>query len=149
MTRNYTSNDFYCMKCGNKGIPISRPKSLKREKMHRKKLYCCTCREEVNHIECKNSFEAEENTEVLEDMVELRALQKDEFTDILEQMENAMYSLDGDLLLKLLDGMKNCQYEGKSLNDVVKKAVKKVEMSDYMSAVEMLAKQMSVQTSEE
>ena len=60
MARNYTSNDFYCMKCGNKGIPISRPKSLKREKMHRKKLYCCTCREEVNHIECKNSFEAEE-----------------------------------------------------------------------------------------
>lgn len=103
----------------------------------------------ISDLGVKDSFEAEDNTEVLEDMVELRVLRKDEFADILEEMESAMYSLDGDLLLELLDGIKNCQYEGKPLTEVVKKAVRKVEMFDYMSAVEMLANQMTVQTSEE
>ena len=60
MARNYSSSDFYCIQCGNRGIPISRPNSLKRGKMHRKKLYCCTCKEEINHIECKNDCEVAE-----------------------------------------------------------------------------------------
>ena len=60
MARNYVSNEFYCMCCGTRGIPIPRTQSLKREKFHRKVLYCCTCREEVNHIECKNMYEVEE-----------------------------------------------------------------------------------------
>ncbi|MBE5873335.1 MAG: response regulator [Lachnospiraceae bacterium] len=80
---------------------------------------------------------------------ELRTLQKEEFSLVLEEMENAMYALDGDTLLELLNGISGCEYAGKALDDVVGKAIRKVEMSDYMSAVELLAKQMTVQSDEE
>lgn len=52
--------DFYCINCGNKGIPLQRSKSLKHEKFHRKKLYCLTCKAEVNHVECKSQEEVEQ-----------------------------------------------------------------------------------------
>ena len=55
----YTEHSFYCIKCGNKGIPLMRRQSLQHEKMHRKKLYCLYCKEEVNHVECKNLEEVE------------------------------------------------------------------------------------------
>ena len=55
----YTEHNFYCIKCGNKGIPLMRRQSLQHEKMHRKKLYCLHCKEEVNHIECKNAEDVE------------------------------------------------------------------------------------------
>ena len=55
----YTEHNFYCIKCGNKGIPLMRRQSLQHEKMHRKKLYCLYCKEEVNHIECKTYEEVE------------------------------------------------------------------------------------------
>lgn len=53
----FEQHDFYCMKCGKKGIPLSRNKGFKHGKFHRKKLYCLSCKEEVNHIECRNDEE--------------------------------------------------------------------------------------------
>ena len=53
-------HEFYCTKCGHKGIPVMRRISLKKEKFHKKKLYCIYCKEEVNHVEIKNFYEAEE-----------------------------------------------------------------------------------------
>ena len=58
--RGYEPHDFYCMNCGTKGISLFRPQSRKREQFHRKKLYCPHCKQTVNHIECKNSWEVEE-----------------------------------------------------------------------------------------
>lgn len=55
----YIEHNFYCIKCGNKGIPLMRGQSCQHEKMHRKKLYCLHCKEEVNHIECKTDEEVE------------------------------------------------------------------------------------------
>jgi hypothetical protein len=52
-THAFTISEFYCTKCGNKGIPIGRPVSLQREFQHYKKLYCLHCREEVNHVEIR------------------------------------------------------------------------------------------------
>ena len=57
---SYIESSFYCMKCGQKGLPIQRRKSLQREKMHRKKLYCIYCKEEINHIECKTQEDVNE-----------------------------------------------------------------------------------------
>ena len=57
---NYTEHSFYCIKCGNKGIPIQRKDGFQHSKMHRKKLYCPFCKEEVNHVECKNMEDVEE-----------------------------------------------------------------------------------------
>ena len=45
-------HEFYCTRCGNKGISVVRDKKRSREKGHLKKLYCLTCKEEVNHVEC-------------------------------------------------------------------------------------------------
>ena len=52
----YEPSDFYCMKCGRKGLPVQRPEakeSLLDEVVTNNKT-------EVNHIECKNQFEVEE-----------------------------------------------------------------------------------------
>lgn len=46
-------HDFYCIKCGNKGIGLMRKQGYQRENLHRKKLYCPYCKLEINHIECK------------------------------------------------------------------------------------------------
>jgi hypothetical protein len=54
------NNTFYCLQCGNRGIPLARKESSRKEKFHRKKLFCIHCREEVNHIECRNEPEIEE-----------------------------------------------------------------------------------------
>lgn len=49
------TNDFYCTKCGQKGIPIIRRKGAEREAGHLKKLWCLNCNKEVNHVECKEN----------------------------------------------------------------------------------------------
>lgn len=58
--RSYSEHSFYCLSCGNKGIPLMRKQGFQHEKMHRKKLYCIHCKQEVNHIECKTWDEIEE-----------------------------------------------------------------------------------------
>lgn len=54
MTMQYESHQFYCTKCGNKGLAVWRSKASQRGKGHLKKLYCVHCKEEVNHYECYN-----------------------------------------------------------------------------------------------
>lgn len=46
------THEFYCVKCGNRGIPIARNEAAQRGKGHLKKLYCIHCKQEVNHYEC-------------------------------------------------------------------------------------------------
>lgn len=48
-----TESQFYCTKCGRKGIPIPRKKGQQRERGHLKKLYCLFCKEETNHAEVR------------------------------------------------------------------------------------------------
>jgi hypothetical protein len=50
-------HSFYCIQCGNRGIPILRRNSRRTEKFHRKKLYCIYCKIPINHIECKDMEE--------------------------------------------------------------------------------------------
>lgn len=45
--------EFYCCKCGQKGISIIRIKGKERGAGHLKKIWCLNCREEANHAECK------------------------------------------------------------------------------------------------
>lgn len=55
-----TEHRFFCMNCGHEGLPVWRKTSHKHQKHHRKKLYCPTCRMDVNHIECRNDEEVKE-----------------------------------------------------------------------------------------
>ena len=48
-----TKSDFYCTKCGKKGIPIARKVGKQREAGHLKRLFCLTCQEETNHAEVR------------------------------------------------------------------------------------------------
>lgn len=48
-----TTSEFYCTKCGRRGIPIARRIGSQREAGHLKKLYCLNCKEEVNHAEVR------------------------------------------------------------------------------------------------
>lgn len=60
MGNTIESHDFYCLKCGKKGIPLARKRSNLKETLHRKKLYCLNCKIEVNHIECKTPMEVKQ-----------------------------------------------------------------------------------------
>lgn len=59
-------HDFYCLKCGKKGLPVHRRIGHQYEKFHRKKLYCFYCQEEVNHMECRNQAEIDEFKDAFE-----------------------------------------------------------------------------------
>ena len=48
-----TKSDFYCVICGNKGIPVIRH-GAQREKGHLKKLFCLCCNKETNHAEIRH-----------------------------------------------------------------------------------------------
>jgi len=54
------SSDFWCINCGNKGIPIMRERGSIRAQGHRKALYCIHCRMTINHIETRNVEEAQQ-----------------------------------------------------------------------------------------
>ena len=60
-------HDFYCLLCGKKSLTLPRKDSKKKEKFHRKKLYCLNCQCEVNHIELKNEAEIFEFKQDFED----------------------------------------------------------------------------------
>lgn len=51
--RHIFKSDFYCTKCGRKGIPIARKINQQREPGHLKRLFCLYCKEEVNHVEIR------------------------------------------------------------------------------------------------
>lgn len=54
MPQKMDFNYFYCPTCGQRGYELPRPSGHRREKFHRKWLYCPHCRKQVNMIECKD-----------------------------------------------------------------------------------------------
>ena len=51
-------HDFYCIKCGQKGISLPRKRGELHGANHLKKMYCPHCQTVVNHVECKNELDA-------------------------------------------------------------------------------------------
>jgi hypothetical protein len=45
-------HEFYCCKCGSRGLPIVRVKGKERAPGHLKRLWCLTCNDTINHVEC-------------------------------------------------------------------------------------------------
>lgn len=56
---NFESHEFWCTKCGKRGIPIVRNEAAQRGKGHLKKLWCVSCGTECNHYECYNQQDVE------------------------------------------------------------------------------------------
>ena len=57
---NYEEHNFYCIKCGQKGIPIQRKVGHQHSRLHFKKLYCPYCKVKINHVECRNYEETKD-----------------------------------------------------------------------------------------
>lgn len=55
----FENHQFYCTKCGNKGLPVWRNTAAQRGRGHLKKLYCIYCQQEVNHYECYTQQDVE------------------------------------------------------------------------------------------
>ena len=60
MGKNFKTHRFFCIQCGNEGIPLARKQGHKHGRFHRKKLYCPYCKMEINHVECKDDLDAYE-----------------------------------------------------------------------------------------
>ena len=53
---HFLISDFYCTKCGKKGLLIPRTFGHYREAGHLKKLYCPYCKKEQNHVEIRSFY---------------------------------------------------------------------------------------------
>lgn len=68
--------------------------------------------------------------------VEYKDISEEIFKNVIAEMEMAMYSLDGEKLKELANTLVDCQYKNTPLKDGISAVLRKIEMSDYMSAVE-------------
>lgn len=74
------------------------------------------------------------------DFPDLPELKEDMFDRLLMELEDAMYALDGEQMLSILSQMEEYQYCRTPLKDKLTPVRKKVEMSDYMSALDLVSK---------
>lgn len=86
----------------------------------------------ANKLLCPDTEEAEQ---VSEDMKELS---EEEFDKRIADMESATYSFDIDVLVKQMDELEQYSYKGNALKIALSPARRKIEMSDYISAVEWI-----------
>ncbi|MBQ3601661.1 MAG: response regulator [Lachnospiraceae bacterium] len=71
---------------------------------------------------------------------ELPGMEVDTFNRLMTELEDAMYDLEEQLMKDLLDELEQYAYLGNPLKEVLKPVRRKVEMSDYMSGAEYVAK---------
>jgi len=69
----------------------------------------------------------------------LPLLEEAVFADTLVKMEEAMYLLDGEKLIEFVSELQKYQYCGTALQELLEPIKRKIEMSDYISAVEAVA----------
>lgn len=83
-------------------------------------------------------FSSTKISESVENSVERPELPEEEFEQIIISFENAMYSLDVSQMTGDIRKLEQYQYHGGVLEEELKTVHKKVEMADYMSALDML-----------
>ncbi len=83
---------------------------------------------------------SKEPCEEITPVEELPELTSEEFDQILAEMEIAMYSLDKEQLTEFVERLQSHQYAGEGLRELLSPVKKKIEMSDYVSAVELTAR---------
>lgn len=67
-------------------------------------------------------------------------IEEEEFDKKISEMETAMYTLDGEVLMEIITELQKYQYKGNSLQEILTPIKRKVEMCDYISAVESVVK---------
>lgn len=76
-------HDFYCMGCGQKVYSCVRPQAHRRERFHRKKLYCPWCKITANCVECASDIDAFEFKQEYE-----AGAFKEEYENSLKECDN-------------------------------------------------------------
>ena len=74
-------------------------------------------------------------------MQDVKELSGSDFDKIISDMESAVYAFDSDILMKYLEELEQHSYKGNILRSVLAPVRRKIEMCDYISAVELLANQ--------
>ena len=87
-----------------------------------------------NKTICPEGMTQEEEAENLP-IIETERLDK-----IISNMEDAMYALDEEILLELIEELEQYQYRGNNMKKVLVPVRRKIEMSDLISAVETVIK---------
>ena len=106
---------------------------------------------EEHHQELMNEYEAlfrrlvndkricpdgEKQEEAAADVKDIEA---DLFDKIITNMEDAMYAFDEEIMMELVEELDGYSYRGNSLQKILGSVKRKIEMSDYISAVELIA----------
>ena len=71
---------------------------------------------------------------------ECTELEEETLQSYLMELDAATFDFDGEKMIAIIDKMEHCSYRGCPMQKAVDTARRKVEMSDYMSAYDVLAK---------
>gem|GEM_PF-2116686 len=94
----------------------------------------------IHSIMEHEGIEIEEDDDEPIDISNLPELSDEEMKQMKDELEDAMFSLDGDLMLQVLAPARGKQYHGKALDNIIAQVEQKVQMSDYMSAADSFLK---------
>lgn len=90
----------------------------------------------LNEIRVARGLPVEEEVDVL-DCTEIEA---ETLQSYMEDLDAAMFDFDGEKMIAIIEKMEHSSYMGQPMQKVTDTARRKVEMSDYMSAYDVLAK---------
>lgn len=76
----------------------------------------------------------------IEELQILPELSDEEFDSMYLELEDAAYGLDGEEMQEVLEELSRYRYHNQSMRKAVKPAFRKIGMSDYLSALEMVGK---------
>ena len=74
------------------------------------------------------------------DVSECIEIEKETLESYLIDLDTAMFEFDSEKMIFIINKMKHCSYMGQPMQKVLDKARRKVEMSDYMSAYDVIVK---------
>jgi len=87
-----------------------------------------------DQLQLENAEPEEEN------LAEYEILTEETFDEKIKSLENAMYEFDGNTMNDILQQLKKYQFMDVPLEKPLRAVIRKVEMSDYMSAFDTLVK---------
>lgn len=82
----------------------------------------------------------EQSKSIIEEKKEYKSMDEALFDEKIVQLENAMYNFDGDGMITILKSLLDYEYGGVPLDKTLASILRKVEMTDYMSAYDTLVK---------
>ena len=107
------------------------------EKLNHSGIFDKGSKIEVKREKVKQEEKVKEDSK--EKQEELWELDDEDFDSILEKLEESIYELNSKHMMEITEELKVCSYQGKALKEIMVMAQRKIEMSDYISAVDMMA----------